>query len=222
MASSGGPAVNDVPRHAVLIEPDGQLRERLLAWKSRVAAQWPSAAYVAHPPHGTIWAGALDDLGGGEQAVRETASDVREFCIDIQGPYVFYNDALAGGAHTCAFAARLTDDLARLQYAICDALRASRVRVSDGQLPLPLRRAPFLRSWREYGFPFVGPHWIPHFTVASVPVRQDDPFIAEFLASPAPRQVAVRELSWWRITSERHERLASVRLSRRLPERTGS
>ena len=222
MDSSGGPAVNDVSRHAVLIEPDGRLREMVLAWKSRAATQWPSAAYVGHPPHSTVWAGDVADLAGGEHALREAASRVREFRIDGHFPYVFYDDALTGGGHTCAFAAALTDDLARLQYAISDALRDHREPVRDGQLPWPLRREPFLRSWREYGFPFVGPHWIPHFTVASVPLRQDDPFIAEFLASAAPRQVAVRELSWWRITGERHERLASMRLAPRIPERTGS
>jgi hypothetical protein len=206
----------------VLIEPSGPLRELLLTWKSRAAAQWPSAGYVDHPPHSTIWAGDLADPDRSEDAFREAASGVQELCIDVRSPYVFYNDALTGGGHTCAFAADLTDDLARLQYAISNALRVHRVPVSVGQLPVSLQREPFLRSWREYAFPFVGSHWIPHFTVASVPVRQDDPFIAAFLASPAPGQVAVRELSWWRITGERHERLASVRLAPRIPELTGS
>lgn len=221
MGSSGGLAVNSVSRHAVVIEPDEQLREMLLAWKTRVAARWPSAAYVGHAPHSTVWAGDLTEQAGVEGALREAASRAREFWIDVHAPYVFYNDALTEGGQTCAFAAVLTDDLARLQYAVSDVLRDYRMPAADGELPLPLRREPFLRSWREYGFPFVGAHWIPHFTIASLPARRDDPFIAEFLASVVSWRVAVRELSYWRVAGERHERVASLRLAPRVPERAG-
>jgi hypothetical protein len=221
MDSSDGRLVNNVSRHAVVIEPDERLREMLLAWKTRVAARWPSAAYVGHAPHSTVWAGDLTDEAGAGDALREAASRAREFWIDVHAPYVFYDDALTDGGHTCACAAVLTDDLARLQYAVSDVLCNYRPPAADGQLPLPLRREPFLRSWREYGFPFVGPHWIPHFTIASLPVRRDDAFIAEFLASSVSCRVAVRELSCWRVDGERHERVASLPLAPRVPERAG-
>ncbi len=187
--------MNDLTRHAVLIEPDGALRELVLAWKSRAAARCPSSAYLGHPP-----------------------AALQELCTTRHVPHVFYNDAFAAGGHTCAFAAGLTDDLARLQFAVCDAIRPHAIRKADSQLPVALRRDPFLRSWRQYGFPFVGSHWIPHLTIASVPTRPDDPFIAEFLASAAGPPQAVRAVSWWRITGERHERLASMRLAPRTPE----
>ncbi|HYT69633.1 MAG TPA: hypothetical protein VEL51_24655 [Vicinamibacterales bacterium] len=210
--------MNDLTRHAVLIEPDGALRELVLAWKSRAAARWPSSAYVAHPPHSTVWAGEVADAVGAEEAVRAVAAALPEFCTTRHVPHVFYNDAFAAGGHTCAFAAGLTDDLARLQFAVCDAIRPHAIRKADSQLPVALRRDPFLRSWRQYGFPFVGSHWIPHLTIASVPTRPDDPFVAEFLASAAGPPQAVRAVSWWRITGERHERLASMRLAPRTPE----
>jgi hypothetical protein len=201
----------------LLIEPDGALRELVLAWKSRTAARCPSSAYVGHPPHITVWAGDVADAARTEEALRAIAAALQEFCTARHVPHVFYDDGLAGWGHTCAFASGLTDDLARLQFAVCDAIRPDAIRKADAQLPVALRREPFLRSWRQYGFPFVGSHWIPHVTIASLPTRPDDPFIADFLASPAAPPQAVRAVSWWRITGDRHERLASMRLAPRTP-----
>lgn len=205
--------MNSLGRHAVLIEPDGSLREAVRAWKARVAARWPSAVYLADPPHSTLWVGEVRDLEDAEREVRDTAARILEFSITIRGPHVFYDDALAGGGQTCAFAAVLTGELARLQSSVADGLRRHRSPASDDQLPAPMRREPFLGSWREYGFPFVGSHWIPHFTIASLPVRRDDPFIAEWFGATASWQVPVRHLSWWRVVGGRHERLASLRLA---------
>ena len=205
--------MNDVSRQAVLIEPDAPLRETVLAWKARVAARWPSAAYLADPPHSTLWVGDVANHDGIERALTDAVARVREFRVAVCAPHVFFDDALAGGGHTCAFAAVLTHDLSRLQSAIADAVRAHRTPASDERLPAALRREPFLHSWRQYGFPFVGAHWIPHFTIASLPTRRDDPFIAEFLSSTASWEVQVRGLSLWRILGDRLERLASFSLA---------
>jgi hypothetical protein len=209
--------VNDLTRHAVLIEPDGALRELVLAWKTRATARYPSAPYLGHPPHMTVWVGDVADAAGTEEALRASAAALQEFRTARHVPHVFYDDVLAGRGHTCAFASELTDDLARLQFALCEAIHPDPIRTADAELAVALRREPFLRSWRQYGFPFVGSHWIPHLTIASMPVPPDDPFIADFLALAEGPPQAVRAVSWWRITGEQHERLASMRLAPRPP-----
>lgn len=213
MDSSDGRPVNSAARHAVFIEPEGELREMVLAWKARLATRWPAAAYLDHPPHSTVWAGDVVDAGDLERALVQAASRVTEFRLTIRPPYVFYDDALAGGGQTCAFAAVLTDEVTRVQQVLSNVLREHRMPAPDHHLPPPLLQEPFLRSWREFGFPFVGTHWIPHFTVASIPVRRDDPVIEEFLATTASWEMPVKQLSWWRIVGERHERLASLPLA---------
>jgi hypothetical protein len=132
--------------------------------------------------------------------------------LTVRSPHVFVDDALAGGGQTCAFAVALTDDLVGLQRSVSSAVRQHRRPVSVGELPAPLQREPFLGSWRDYGFPFVGSHWIPHFTVASLPVPRDHHVVAEFLASAGSWQMTVRRLSWWRVAGDRHEHLASQQL----------
>ena len=76
-----------------------------------------------------------------------------------------------------------------------------------------MRSEPFLGSWRDYGFPFVGSHWIPHFTVAALPVPRDHHLLAEFLESTGCQQMTVRRVTWWRVVGDRHEQLASQRLA---------
>lgn len=205
-------AVTGAFRRAIVIEPEGEIREAVLAWKARIAGEWPAAVYLHHPPHCTLWVGDLrsDDVA---EPVLDAASRLPEFRLTVRSPHVFFDDALAGGGQTCAFAAALTDDLARLQQAVSEALRQDRRPVSGDELPAPLRREPFLRSWREYGFPFVGPHWIPHFTVAALPVPRHHPLVAEFLASTGSWPMTVSRLTWWRVAGDRHERVTSRRLA---------
>jgi hypothetical protein len=199
-------------RHAVVIEPEGEIREAVLAWKARIAGEWPSAVYLHHPPHCTLWVGDLRSDAGVEP-VLEAVSRIPEFRLTVRSPHVFFDDALAGGGQTCAFAVTLTDDLIRLQHVVSEAVRQDRRPVSDDELPAPLRREPFLRSWCDYGFPFVGSHWIPHFTAAALPVPRDHRLVAEFLASTASWQMTVSRVSWWRVVGDRHERVATRRLA---------
>lgn len=205
-------AVTGAFRHAVVIEPEGEIREAVLAWKARVAGGWPSAVYLHHPPHCTLWVGNLrgDDV---VEPVLEAASRIPEFRLTVRSPHVFFDDALAGGGQTCAFAATLSDDLARLQQAVCGAVQPDRRPVSGDELPAPLRCDPFLRSWNDYGFPFVGSHWIPHFTVAALPVPRDDRLVDEFLASAVSWHMTVRRVSWWRVVGDQHECVTSRRLA---------
>jgi hypothetical protein len=199
-------------RHAVVIEPEGQIRDAILGWKSRVARDWPSAPYLQHPPHCTLWVG---DLRSNEavEPVLEAVSRIAEFPLTVRSPHVFFDDALAGGGQTCALAVALTADLVRLQQAVSEAVRPDRRPVSDDELPAPLRREPFLGSWRAYGFPFVGSHWIPHFTVAALPLPRDHRLVAEFLAATASWQMTVNRVTWWRVAGDRHEWVTSRRLA---------
>jgi hypothetical protein len=205
-------AVTGAFRHAVVIEPEGEIREAVLAWKARIAAEWPAAVYLHHPPHCTLWVGDLRSDAVVEP-VLDAVSRLPEFSLAVRSAHAFFDDALAGGGQTCAFAVTLTDDLVRLQHDVAEAVRQDRRPASGDELPAPLRREPFLRSWCDYGFPFVGSHWIPHFTAAALPVPRDHRLVAEFLASTASWQMTVSRVSWWRVAGDRHERAATRRLA---------
>jgi 2'-5' RNA ligase len=185
MATRGGPMAD---RYGLFLDPDGDLLETLVAWKRRVADRWPAAAYVTHPPHGTVWVGSLDRPDDARTAVAAAAKRAARDPIEISRTQVFHADPAAGGGHTLVFASPLTPALAALQRSIHDALR------------------PFIRA----DYPFAGPHWIPHFTVAAVPVERNDPLVAEFLSLDAAALSTRFALSWWRIDGDRHEKVMEL------------
>lgn len=199
---------HDPVRHALFFEPDGAVRSAVAAWKVRVAERWPRAKYLAHPAHGTLWVGDAPDSRLLRGLLGSVAASIDAFAISIRGAHVFYDDALAGGGQTCVFAVDLTEPLVDLQQRLCECLAAHRQPVGDEDLPLVLRRPPYFQSWRRYGFPFVGAHWIPHLSIAAVPVGRDDPFVNEFRREASAGEMRLSGVSWWRVAGDHHERLA--------------
>lgn len=199
-------------RYAVFLEPVGELRDFVIDRKRDVKDVWPGAIYVGHSPHSTLWVGQLHDADAAENALRLVAPSLEEW-PPVAGvlPHVFYDDVLADGGQTCALAIPLTTGLANLQTAVAWTLSPHIEKVTDQALPEALRHQPFLRSWQEYGFPFVGSHWIPHFTIASLPVPRTDQAVERFLEAPCPVLSAICDLSFWRVEGESHDRLTWLR-----------
>ena len=193
-------------RHAVFVEPEGAARAAVVDWKARIARQFPGSAYLHHPPHGTLWVGHVSRADDALAALRRAVAAVPAVAGFACRPHVFYDDAMAGGGQTCAFAAPLTSDLAALQHAVSEALVPYCAVPALVDVPAPLRHEPFVSSVRRYGFPFVGAHWIPHFTVASLLIPRDAALIHEFLEEGPQPSDSIQYVSWWRIVGDDHER----------------
>jgi hypothetical protein len=176
--------------------------------------RWPHAAYLSHPPHCTLWAGdGVGDVDAAQDALAAAIITLPATTLAIYGPYVFADDPLTDHGQTCALAGSANDNLVHMQRVLCEALRAHRpAQAPESDLPAALRCEPFLTSWRRYGFPFAGRHWIPHITIASLPVLRDDARVTEFLASTESFTIPVRRVSWWRIAGDQHDRIAEWRL----------
>ena len=199
-------------RHAVFVEPEGPLRAAVTDWKARVAGFFPASAYLHHPPHGTLWVGHVSRAHDALAALRPAVAAVPAIAGFACRPHVFYDDAMAGGGQTCAFAAPLTPALTALQHAVSEALVPYCAVPALADVPAPIRQEPFVSSLRRYGFPFVGPHWIPHFTVASLPTPRDAALIREFLDQGEQPSDAIRVVSWWHIIGDDHQRVERLPL----------
>jgi hypothetical protein len=172
------------------------------------------AHYLAHPPHATIWTGAVRNETLARDAVTERAKSLDSLDLPIIGPHVFHDDPSTGCGQTLAFAAGMSAELTRMQHILCEALAPHIDPGPEEALPAAFRREPFLGSFRRYGFPFVGAHWIPHFTAASIPVDRADPIVAEFLQVNGRSMMTVDRVSWWRVSGPAHDRLAWIPLHR--------
>lgn len=191
-------------RHAVVFEPAAATAAMVAAWKARMAVEWPEAIYLTHPPHCTLWAGALVQPDAAGKALAAAVSAVATFDARIEGPLAFEDDALAAGGTTCTFRIALDEALSRLQRVVADSIVPFRGVVSAADLPASMRHEPFLSSWLRHGFPFVGSHWLPHLTVGTVPPRAGREFVETFLASSESGVLAVTGVTVWRVEGDRH------------------
>ncbi|HET7537866.1 MAG TPA: 2'-5' RNA ligase family protein [Candidatus Didemnitutus sp.] len=198
---------------ALFIEPEGSLRACLLDRKAWLDASMPGQTYCNHPPHCTLVFGDYGDPSRWLESLRAVTLQTPAFEVETDSWQEFPHDALAEGGHTLAYRAVLDANLGQLQRKVAKTLAQFR---QDGVTTHPLaNREPFASSLREFGFPFVGPHWIPHFTIGSPRVAADDPLLARLKTGPVRHRFLVRLVSVWRVDGDRHERLHELALSPR-------
>jgi len=195
----------------IFIEPTGSLADGIRALKAEVERQLPGQKFCSHPPHSTLVYGKYqepkmwrDQLAAGLVALSPFRIETTEFGF-------FYDDALAGGGHTVVFKALPVPEVFALQKACGDVLKHWR---GDTEPPRGglLDREPFRSSFAEYGFPFVGPHWIPHFTIASLKVAKDAPLLRVITSGQAQHEFLLDRVSVWEIAGDSHTKLFDVPL----------
>lgn len=185
---------------------DALLRER----KAIVRASWPAAAYLEHPPHCTLIAGAFAPVERWLASLGAALGGFAPFELTAAGTECFANDPLTGGT-TVAIGVRASPALGALQTCVAQALAPWRDVAAAERLAASLADARAAASARAFGAAWVGAHWRPHFTVASLPVPVAD--LPETLLAPvAAMTVTVRAVTVWRIAGDAHERVAELPL----------
>lgn len=198
-------------RTAIFIEPRGTLRRSLLERKAVLEQTMPGQAYTRHPPHSTLLFG---DYGSPElwtDQLRSAVNSLPTFPLATDAWQEFPNDLQADGGHTVAYRVKLSPELLRLQLTIAEVVAPFRRPLP---IPHPLAdREPFASSLLRFGFPFVGPHWIPHFTIGSPRVPANDPLLKTLMAGSAAHEEQINCVSVWRVTADHHERLTGLALA---------
>ena len=64
--------------------------------------------------------------------------------------------------------------------------------------------------FEKYGFPFVGHHWIPHFSVSSLQTEKSHPIIEDFLSTTIQYHFKANQISLWRVDEDEHTLLETV------------
>lgn len=195
----------------IFIEPTGSLADAIRMLKAEVERQLPGQKFCSHPPHSTLIYGKYREpkLWRDQLAVALAAQS--PFRIQTAEFGFFYDDALAGGGHTVVFKAQPVPEIFALQKTCGDVLKHWRGETEPARGGL-LEREPFRSSFAEYGFPFVGPHWIPHFTVASLKVAKDAPLLRAISSGSAQYTFELDRVSVWEIDGDSHTKLFEVPL----------
>lgn len=194
-------------RYAVFIEPTGPLRQAIVSLKEKVERQLPGQAYGFHPPHCTLLVGQYESPDEWRKDLTIAISKTTPFEIQTDGFQIFYDDVLAGGGHTFTFKAKPTAELFALQKKAADVLKEWRTTNSTGKRVALMDREPFRSSQVQFGFPFVGQHWIPHFSIASLKVVKDSPLLGELSSGGAQFSFLLDRVSVWEIEGDHHAKM---------------
>lgn len=195
---------------AIFVEPTGSILHSVVESKALVSSVFPGCPYLHHPPHSTILFGNFQQSNELLQRVASAASLVAPFHIKVDGWHVFPNDMLAGGGDTVVLKVPLLPALSGLQLSLAEAL-------SSFLLPAvsvhPLSGVePFASSLNKYGFPFVGPHWMPHFSIASLPRTGAEQLKGALMREHTVNSMLVERVSVWSVMGDVHQKLVDCPL----------
>jgi 2'-5' RNA ligase len=195
---------------AVFIEPEGELRTNILRWKEMVETKYPNQSYCLHPPHSTLIHVNVKQEEMAIEAVGGVLKEIPAFKNRITETDVFWSDSATGGAHTIYWKIKSNQTLFDLQRKVAESLQPF---ISSNPQPTFVNNALVLKnSFNRYGFPFIGNHWIPHLTIASLKTSPNDPLIEEFLKQTCEFEMVVSEVSCWRVEIDQHSCLEKYKL----------
>lgn len=195
----------------IFLEPQGKLLDALCERKRWLDKMMPGQAFCCHPPHCTLLYGDYGPPASWLEKLRQTLAVHPPFELETNAWLEFPHDAQAGGGHTIAYRVQPNPALSRLQQTVADCL-IPYVKVKPKTHPLALAE-PFASSLSKFGFPFVGDHWLPHFTIGSPMVSTQSPLLAQLMSGSVHHRFTVRKISVWYVAGDRHDRLHELALA---------
>ena len=192
-------------RYGLLWQPDSKTVGFVQRIKTRISGVEPDAGYCSHPVHSTFYVFQADERFEPQMVslLRDAVLNLPSVRIEYGPPDCFRNDVCTGG-DTLIWPIVPHDSLFILQTRLADLLERFRsVQPEAGKTPFS---GEYLASFRKYGFPFIGKHWIPHITAASVRTQAGKEILAQCLSEktrPEPEQLD--SVSLFRIDGDEHK-----------------
>lgn len=184
-------------KYGIFWIPDDNLDELVESLKDEVRKVEPGAMYLNHPVHSTVF--LFNSFEANERLIVESI-DKNAIELLIEGANVFWNDEVTSG-HTIYLRVRVNEDLIYIQKYITDTLLG----YVSGPLYYPNRwEGEFKESFDKYGFPFVGSHWIPHLTIASVK-NENKRVVDKILSTEFEKSSSIGHLALFKINGESHD-----------------
>jgi len=191
--------MNCVENRFLALEPDEAFAAEVLAFKERVRRLVGKQLYLDHPPHLTLAMSVFRTEGDMSGPIGELCRGLAAPAVTIRGWHVFEADQLTG-SHTlvCDVAPDTREPLVRVQREAIGAAAPLRDPVAT--------RECYDESWERlsaeeranverFGFPFVGPIWHPHVTVASIRPEDWDAVWPQLAGTPPDAIVRFSYLS---------------------------
>lgn len=194
---------------AVFLKPNDALNREICRWKKIVNKKFNNSYYCNHPPHSTLINVDVENYNLAIEDIKKTVNMYKSFEIIVDDKNVFWDDMLTGG-HTIYFEIKKNSNLHILQKMIAKSLKDHVIRKPASS---HIRNDEKLHySYKNYGFPFIGEHWLPHFTVASIKTSKNDSLIKNFLKDDILEKFVIYNCSIWIIDGDNHNMVDNINL----------
>ena len=158
--------------HFIAILPRGDLQSKILDCKAKIQRAVGDQLYLTDPPHLTVFLASFQDRNLLCDTLRDLTTELLSPVIRMEGWHVFEQDCLTGN-NTLVIKINESDKetLRQLQSKVVERTADLRDKMES--------LARYKTAWQslsqarrqaveEFGFPFVGSDWQPHFTIASI------------------------------------------------------
>ena len=188
-----------VTKYGIFWIPNEELNQYVESWKNRFRKIEPDAFFLNHPVHSTIFLFNADERDQ-SQIISKIKNAKIDFLVDSWK--IFYNDLVTGcdtlsvGLIPNSLAFQFQQDLSE---SLLDFIKTPLFynNIWEGK---------YKESYDRYGFPFVGSHWIPHLTIASVK-KEGKKLIDEIKTTPINLNLKESggSLALFKILGDRHQ-----------------
>ena len=185
---------------------DGILKNDVQSIKSFFKTKSKESKYLNHLVHSTLYvfeieSEKINDVIEKFQSLQEVLSPVFS---EINKWRVFENDVLTN-LNTLCLDIELSNDLFNLQMNVVNAFLGIHLKKPNTDFEGLLKE-----SYNQFGYPFVGKHWIPHITIGSLDIEKKK--LTEFSEEMInfPRAIKINNLGLFKIEADSHSLIKRI------------
>ena len=195
----------------IFIEPKKELKNYIKKWKGNIQQSFNNSKLTSHPPHSTVYYSNIFFNKDSLKELDKILKKIKPFKIIATKNDIFLNDKLAGG-DTIYIAIRKNKKLYKLQEQIAEKLKPFLNNKKLIKKNIILKNKILSKSFKKYGYPFVGDHWKPHFTISSVKNGNNSDIFKNFIQEKIKFENIVEYISVWRISGNQHNLIKRFKL----------
>lgn len=196
----------------IFIEPKGKTKSLIKYYKFQIKKKKINSKLTSHPPHLTIYLADLREPKKIFIEIRKILKRFKLFYIKINKIGLFTNDPSTGG-DIIYLNVKKSKKLNLLQKKITNSLKFLLNQKLYRNINNKFRDKKMINSQKKFGFPFVGTHWKPHFTISSIKNFINTGEYNYFKNVKINLINKVDKISIWKINGERHFKLKEIKLS---------
>ena len=192
----------------IFIEPKGKCNHFIKKWKKFLNSKFKVNNYALHPPHLSIYVGNLKLEKSLVLELKKLSKKFNEIEIVINKLDIFQNDVFTK-KDTIFLRVKKNKTLSTFQLRVAKIVKnyflsSKTTNFSDKNLN---------NSYQNFGFAFVGRHWIPHFTLASVKNFNKSSVYRKMIKKKILFKFKIKKISLWKINKEKHKKILDIKLN---------